>query len=82
MNTATMPGTTRISVVTTLSRGLRRVVAFFKENPTFTVGLVLLLALYLFGLIGSGLISPRRADMGGNPLNLSPTWEHPLGQSR
>jgi peptide/nickel transport system permease protein len=79
MNTATLPETTGSSVATTLWRALRRVLTFFKENPTFTTGLVLLLALYLFGVIGSQLISPRRADMGGNPLNLSPTWEHPLG---
>ena len=79
MNTATSPGTTPSSAVTSQRGGLRRVVVFFSENPTFTAGVVLLLALFLFGLIGSQLISPRKADMGANPLNLSPTWEHPLG---
>jgi len=38
-----------------------------------------LLALFLFGFIGSQLISPKRADMGANPLNLRPTWAYPLG---
>jgi len=53
--------------------------SFFKENRTFTFGVVLLLGLYLFGLIGSYLITAKRADMGGSPLNLTPTWEYPLG---
>ncbi len=51
--------------------------AFFNENRTFTFGLLLLLALYLFGFIGSQLISPKNADMGAAPLNLAPTWQHP-----
>lgn len=58
---------------------IRKVLRFFKENRTFTFGVVLLLALYLFGFIGSHLISVKRADMGGAPLNLSPTWQYPLG---
>jgi len=79
MHTATLPGTTPFSALTTLRGALRRVVDFFRENRLFTGGVVLLLALYLFGLIGLQLISPKGADMGAVPLNLSPSAAHPLG---
>jgi peptide/nickel transport system permease protein len=83
MTTATLPQTTpqatRSSVLASIWRALRKVIGFFRENPTFTAGLLLLVALYLFGVIGSATISPRRADMGGNPLSLAPAWDHPLG---
>ena len=58
---------------------MRRVFAFLRENWLFTLGISLLLALYLFGLIGAQLIDPKKADMGANPLNLAPSCEHPLG---
>lgn len=58
---------------------MRRVLDFLRENWLFTLGLSLLLALYLFGLIGSMIVDPKRADMGANPLNLPPSREHPLG---
>ena len=79
MKTATLPGTTWYNAGSTLWGATRKVIAFLKENRTFTFGLFLLLALFLFGFIGSQLISPKRADMGANPLNLRPTWEYPLG---
>lgn len=60
-------------------RLLRGVFNFLVENWMFTLGLSLLLALYLFGAIGSLTVDPKRADMGANPLNLSPSWENPLG---
>jgi peptide/nickel transport system permease protein len=52
---------------------------FFKENRLFTTGIVLLLALFLFGYIGSRMVGPKMADMGAAPLNLRPSIEHPLG---
>ncbi|MFN8486450.1 MAG: ABC transporter permease [Caldilineaceae bacterium] len=58
---------------------VRSVLAFFSENRLFTSGLLLLLALLLFGLIGATQISPKKADMGANPLNLPPSREHLLG---
>jgi peptide/nickel transport system permease protein len=79
MKTATLRGTTSYSAGSTLRSAVRKVIAFFKDNRTFTFGLLLLLALYLFGFIGSQLISAKRADMGANPLNLGPTGEYPLG---
>jgi peptide/nickel transport system permease protein len=79
MKTATLPGTTSYNTGSTHRGAVRRVIDFFKDNRTFTFGLLLLLALYLFGLIGSQLMSPKRADMGANPLNLGPTGEYPLG---
>jgi peptide/nickel transport system permease protein len=55
------------------------VIAFFKENRLFTFGVLLLLALFLFGFIGSQRISPKKAEMGANPLNLNPSREYLLG---
>jgi len=40
---------------------------------------VLLLALYLFGVVGAFFINPKGSDMGAVPLNLGPSAEHPLG---
>jgi peptide/nickel transport system permease protein len=79
MKTATLPGTTPYGARSTILGAVRKVLAFFKENPSFTFGFLLLLALYLFGFIGSQLISPKRADMGAVPLNLAPTGAYPLG---
>lgn len=79
MKTATLPGARSYNAGSTLWGAIRKVLMFFKENRTFTFGVVLLLALYLFGLIGSHFISVKRADMGGAPLNLSPSWQYPLG---
>jgi peptide/nickel transport system permease protein len=79
MKTATLPGATSYSARSTIWGVIRKVLAFFKENPSFTFGFLLLLALYLFGLIGSQLISAKQADMGANPLNLRPSWRYPLG---
>ena len=55
------------------------VLTFFKENWLFTLGFLLLLSLYLFGVIGSLMVDPERANMGANPLNQKPSWTHPLG---
>jgi len=79
MSAATLPGTTPFGALTTVWGALRRVVAFFRDNRLFTAGVVLLLALDLFGLVGLQLISPKGADMGAVPLNLSPSAAHPLG---
>lgn len=58
---------------------LSGLLAFFGENRLFTSGVLLLLALYLFGVIGAQMVSPDMADMGAAPLNLRPSAEHPLG---
>ena len=79
MTTATLPRTTPYNAVATLQDALRRGLAFFGENRLFAAGLVLLLALYLFGLIGSQFINPKGSDMGAVPLNLSPSAKYPLG---
>ena len=49
MSAAALPGTRPFNSLTTLQGALRRVLAFFKENRLFTAGVLLLLALYLFG---------------------------------
>jgi len=79
MKTAILPRTTPYSSGLSVWRAIRGVFAFLGYNWMFTLGLALLLALYLFGLIGSFVIDPKRADMGANPLNLSPSWDHLLG---
>jgi peptide/nickel transport system permease protein len=79
MSATTLRGAAPFNPVTTLRGALRRMGAFFGENRRFTIGLVLLLALYLFGLIGLALISPKGADMGAVPLNLGPSAKYPLG---
>ncbi len=58
---------------------LGRLVDFCKENRLFTAGVVLLLALYLFGLIGSLLVNPKGADLGAVPLNQAPSARYLLG---
>ena len=73
MTTATLPKTTSYNAGSTFRDTVRSVLTFFKENRLFTFGVLLLLALLLFGIIGSALISPKKADMGANPLNLSPS---------
>lgn len=55
------------------------VMAFFRENLLFTAGILLLLALFLFGLIGSWMIDPKMANMGAATLNLRPSADHILG---
>ncbi|MFN8440158.1 MAG: ABC transporter permease [Caldilineaceae bacterium] len=58
---------------------VRNVLGFFLENRLFTSGVVLLLGLLLFGLIGEQIVSPKMADMGAAKLNLRPSAEHILG---
>jgi peptide/nickel transport system permease protein len=79
MTTATLPRATPVNALTSLGVALRRVVAFSRENRLFTAGVLLLLALYIFGMIGSQLVSPKAADMGAVPLNLGPSARYPLG---
>ena len=79
MSATTLPGTTPFNGITTLRGLVRPVLGFFQENRLFTAGVVLLLALYLFGLIGLQFINPKGSDMGAVPLNLGPSLAHPLG---
>jgi peptide/nickel transport system permease protein len=79
MSAATLPRTVSVDIITRLRSLLRPVVAFFQENRLFTAGVVLLLALLLFGLIVLQLTNPKASDMGAVPLNLGPSAQHPLG---
>jgi peptide/nickel transport system permease protein len=58
---------------------VKEVFNFLRENWLFTLGLSLLLGLYLFSVIGSLIVDPDRANMGANPLNQSPSLSYPLG---
>jgi peptide/nickel transport system permease protein len=79
MTTAALPRTAPHNAVASLGGALHRVLAFFRENRLFTAGILLLLALFLFGLVGSFLIIPKGSDMGAVPLNLGPSAKYPLG---
>ena len=77
--TATLSGNTSYNSGLTPWTVIRGVFGFLANNWMFTLGSALLLALYLFGVIGSFMINPKLADMGANQLNLSPSGEHLLG---
>jgi peptide/nickel transport system permease protein len=79
VTTATLPRTRPFNPVTTLQGVARPVLAFCQENRLFTAGVLLLLALYLFGMIGIQFAVPKGSDMGAVPLNQSPSSAHPLG---
>jgi peptide/nickel transport system permease protein len=79
VSAATLPKTRPFKSQTTAPGALRRVLAFFEENRLFTAGVLLLLALYLFGMIGLQFAVPKGSDMGAVPLNLAPSARHPLG---
>ncbi len=79
MEATTYPSARTTSYGSAITGTVRSVLVFLKDNRIFTLGVSLLLGLYLFGLIGVQIIDPKNADMGANPLNLAPTREHPLG---
>lgn len=79
MTTIYAPKTARKHIGLTVWNAIKAVFTFLRENPRFTLGFSLLLGLYLFGLIGSLLVDPDRADMGANPLNQRPSLSYPLG---
>ena len=79
MTTAALPRTTPLNAADTLRGALHRVLTFCGENRLFTAGVLLLLALFLFGLIGAQFINPKGSDMGAVPLNLGPSAKYPLG---
>lgn len=79
MTTATVSNSTSSTPEPTKRGGVRSLFAFFAENRLFTSGVLLLLALFLFGVLGSQQVSPKMADMGAAQLNLRPSAEHPLG---
>ncbi len=79
MRTATIPKVTRQRTGFSPWNALRTVFNFLWGNWLFTLGLSLLLALFLFGVIGSMMVDPKRAEMGAVPLNQPPSWANPLG---
>jgi peptide/nickel transport system permease protein len=79
MNTATVQSDTSHTAGSILRGVVRTIFGFFKNNRLFTLGVFLLLALYLFGEIGATTISPKMADMGAAKLNLRPSSENLLG---
>jgi peptide/nickel transport system permease protein len=79
MSTATLPRTRPNNAAASLRDVLRPVVAFLRDNRLFTAGVVLLLLLLVFGLVGLLVINPKGSDMGAVPLNLGPSVRYPLG---
>jgi peptide/nickel transport system permease protein len=79
MNVATLSRARPSNFAATIGSALRPVLAFLRDNRMFTAGVALLLALYLFGMIGLQFAVPKGSDMGSVPLNLAPSAQHPLG---
>jgi peptide/nickel transport system permease protein len=79
MATATLSAPTTQTTGTRLRAGVQQVASFFAQNRMFTAGVLLLLALWLFGIIGLQFTSAKGAEMGAVPLNLAPSAAHPLG---
>ena len=79
MTTATVPNSTSYRTASPVRSTARSIFAFFADNLLFTAGVLLLVALFLFGWIGSQIVRPKMADMGAAPLNLHPSAEHLLG---
>jgi peptide/nickel transport system permease protein len=79
MNTTITQTTRPTDAGSTIQGAVRSFFRFFIENPLFTIGIIILLALFLFGFIGSLRVNHKLADMGASPLNLVPSREHLLG---
>jgi len=79
MNTATVQNNTSRDSGTNIWKTVRIVLGFFNNNRLFTFGVLLLLALFLFGYIGEMTTSRKMADMGAAKLNLRPSAENLLG---
>jgi peptide/nickel transport system permease protein len=56
-------------------KGLRVIV----ENKKILIGLCMTIGWYLFATIGSYVSPYRPRTIGDVPINLPPSWEHPLG---
>ncbi|MEN9934519.1 MAG: hypothetical protein RLZZ387_1098 [Chloroflexota bacterium] len=52
---------------------------YIRRNPSFGVGLVLLLGLLLFAGVGGLLVDRDNAYPLAAPVNKAPSWEHPFG---
>jgi len=79
VTTAAVPRVRSFNAATAVWGVLRRMAEFSMENRLFTAGVVLLLGLYLFGVVGSQLVSARGANMGAVPLARPPSAQFLLG---
>jgi peptide/nickel transport system permease protein len=52
---------------------------FIRRNPLLTIGLLMMLAIILFGVLGPVVVSPEYADVGAFLPKLRPSGEHVLG---
>jgi peptide/nickel transport system permease protein len=57
----------------------KRIVRFMWENPKITLGLGMVLSVFLFGMIGPLFRDPELAVMGAVELNKPPSLEYPMG---
>ncbi|MEZ4660452.1 MAG: ABC transporter permease [Caldilineaceae bacterium] len=61
---------------------LRSIGRFLRRNPALVVGFVLLLALFLFAIIGSYVTDPKNAEpLSARPLQ-APSAEYPFGTDK
>lgn len=79
MNTATVQTNASQDAGLNIWKIVGNVLGFFNNNRLFTFGILLLLALFLFGYIGAMTTTPKMADMGAAKLNLRPSSENLLG---
>ena len=79
MTTATLPKPITRGAGYSAWNVIKGVFGFLRSNWVFTLGLSLLVGLFLFSIIGSMFIDPDRAEMGAVPLNQKPSWDYPFG---
>lgn len=79
MSTATLPDIRPVGVGVRTWRWVRGVGSFLRENWLFSIGLGMLVGLYLFGAIGALTVEPEMAEMGAAPLSQPPSAEHYFG---
>jgi peptide/nickel transport system permease protein len=48
-------------------------------NFPLIIGILMILAVVLFGILGPFFVDTKRADVGAVPPNQPPSWEYPLG---
>lgn len=57
----------------------RAVLYFLRRNPLLTIGLLMMLAIILFSVLGPVVFNPKNANVGAFMPNLPPSGQHWLG---
>ncbi len=70
---------TTIAAISSAERYTRPVIRFLRLNKMLTVGLVMVLAVLVYGYVGPLLVNPDSARIGAYPARQAPSREHILG---